>query len=497
MSTDYPDDVRINQHRHHYPPSPANTAPEVLFNLDDDLLDNHQTTTSVRPARDSVTRTDRPGSRVDHFAGQAGTPSTGGPSNRLRQRRAAPAEPAEGKGFLANLTTGQSLLPRGSDLAKQWEEETTALKKGISEALMPYVRAVAPLQHEAINTLRAQGSSWSEFLNGPRQNYVNIRPAGEVSGHRSSVTARDRPTAAKLEPALTDPLSPGLLPQQANRTLGGGSAASFGPTAARIASLGNSLRDMLSSSLMLDESSTEHTAPMNRKPSSGIGTSAPVSPVPCGSPVTRMTGSGDGLRQRRGASPVRRSLDTERPRRSGPGTVRVIVHQVCPTDTLAGICLKYGIQPAALKRANKLWATDTIHFRDQLLIPIHLCESREVHLYNTVMMNAESPFYQPNPKAFTPSNRSTPRPSLDSEAARPSGADLQSDLDRPSPAILPWVCSPGSPALLALDSEPAAASHRQLPHRPSDESLIPDIRAVPADSLKYFSATQPTTPHSK
>ncbi|KAF8813905.1 hypothetical protein BYT27DRAFT_7220244 [Phlegmacium glaucopus] len=48
----------------------------------------------------------------------------------------------------------------------------------------------------------------------------------------------------------------------------------------------------------------------------------------------------------------------------------VIVHQVTSKDSLAGVSLKYGISLANLRRANQLWATDSIHLRDLLYIPI-------------------------------------------------------------------------------------------------------------------------------
>lgn len=42
------------------------------------------------------------------------------------------------------------------------------------------------------------------------------------------------------------------------------------------------------------------------------------------------------------------------------------------TDSLAGISLKYGISLADLRRANRLWASDSIHLRSMLYIPVHL-----------------------------------------------------------------------------------------------------------------------------
>ncbi|KAG8936994.1 hypothetical protein FRC03_011419 [Tulasnella sp. 419] len=48
----------------------------------------------------------------------------------------------------------------------------------------------------------------------------------------------------------------------------------------------------------------------------------------------------------------------------------VIIHKVQPTDSLAGVALRYGIELAELRKANKLWASDPIHLRDVLYIPI-------------------------------------------------------------------------------------------------------------------------------
>jgi len=63
----------------------------------------------------------------------------------------------------------------------------------------------------------------------------------------------------------------------------------------------------------------------------------------------------------------------------------VIVHHVCPSsflqlvltmsqvtskDSLAGVSLKYGISLPELRKANRLWASDSIHRRELLYIPV-------------------------------------------------------------------------------------------------------------------------------
>jgi len=72
----------------------------------------------------------------------------------------------------------------------------------------------------------------------------------------------------------------------------------------------------------------------------------------------------------------------------------VIVHEVSRDDSLAGVALKYGIALADLRRVNHLWASDPIHLRKVLYIPVHLTSKRlaiaESQLLTGPHMHAES-----------------------------------------------------------------------------------------------------------
>ncbi|KAH9886302.1 hypothetical protein C8Q73DRAFT_795474 [Cubamyces lactineus] len=68
----------------------------------------------------------------------------------------------------------------------------------------------------------------------------------------------------------------------------------------------------------------------------------------------------------------------------------VIVHEVQPTDSLAGVALKYGISLADLRRANQLWPSDPIHLRDTLYIPIDKARHMK-HLVLDALQNGEVP----------------------------------------------------------------------------------------------------------
>lgn len=56
--------------------------------------------------------------------------------------------------------------------------------------------------------------------------------------------------------------------------------------------------------------------------------------------------------------------------RDGEAGAEVFEHIILPTDSLAGVALKYGITVAQLRKCNKMWASDTIHLRKVLYIPV-------------------------------------------------------------------------------------------------------------------------------
>ncbi|KAG0653437.1 hypothetical protein C6P46_002779 [Rhodotorula mucilaginosa] len=51
----------------------------------------------------------------------------------------------------------------------------------------------------------------------------------------------------------------------------------------------------------------------------------------------------------------------------------VIVHKVLKADSIASISLKYGITPQALRASNRLWPSDPLFLRSELLIPLDQC----------------------------------------------------------------------------------------------------------------------------
>ncbi|KAG8749777.1 hypothetical protein FRC12_013232 [Ceratobasidium sp. 428] len=53
-----------------------------------------------------------------------------------------------------------------------------------------------------------------------------------------------------------------------------------------------------------------------------------------------------------------------------PGSREMLVHKIQPKDSLAGVALRYGVSLADIRKANKLWAADSIHLRSVLYIPL-------------------------------------------------------------------------------------------------------------------------------
>ena len=51
----------------------------------------------------------------------------------------------------------------------------------------------------------------------------------------------------------------------------------------------------------------------------------------------------------------------------------VYIHQVKPSDTHAGVMIKYNCQPSAFRKANRLWPNDSIQVRKTIVLPVDAC----------------------------------------------------------------------------------------------------------------------------
>ncbi|KAI1142234.1 carbohydrate-binding module family 50 protein [Hypoxylon sp. FL0543] len=77
------------------------------------------------------------------------------------------------------------------------------------------------------------------------------------------------------------------------------------------------------------------------------------------------------------AGKYKRRNSDETPRSTNDSAVEdqlAYLHHVQPTDTYAGIVLRYRCQEQAFRKANGLWSRDNIQIRKHLIIPVDACE---------------------------------------------------------------------------------------------------------------------------
>ncbi|KAM0252381.1 hypothetical protein ACHAQJ_007713 [Trichoderma viride] len=72
----------------------------------------------------------------------------------------------------------------------------------------------------------------------------------------------------------------------------------------------------------------------------------------------------------------RRTSDEITSENSQPEEYLVYIHKVLPTDTYAGIILRYKCMEDAFRKANGLWSRDSIQVRKWVIIPVDACEVR-------------------------------------------------------------------------------------------------------------------------
>lgn len=71
------------------------------------------------------------------------------------------------------------------------------------------------------------------------------------------------------------------------------------------------------------------------------------------------------------------AASTRPPTTSGDAEqVRVLIHPVAPTDTLASLALHYGADIQVLRKSNKLWPGDPVQIRKLIYIPVDSCKHR-------------------------------------------------------------------------------------------------------------------------
>ncbi|KAG8863319.1 hypothetical protein FRB96_008810 [Tulasnella sp. 330] len=101
--------------------------------------------------------------------------------------------------------------------------------------------------------------------------------------------------------------------------------------------------------------------------------------------------------------------------------MEVIVHEILPTDSLAGVALKYGVELSDLRKANKLWSSDTIHLRKTLLIPLESRRFKSSAIDALIALEEESEVTSPATSQGDEDQR--PKPEVFSSPQRTQSAD--------------------------------------------------------------------------
>ncbi|KFY86200.1 hypothetical protein V500_07799 [Pseudogymnoascus sp. VKM F-4518 (FW-2643)] len=139
----------------------------------------------------------------------------------------------------------------------------------------------------------------------------------------------------------------------------------------------------------------------------------------------------------------------------------VYVHHVKPSDTLAGVILKYNCDPTVFRKANRLWPNDVIQFRKTVLVPVDACAVRGVPCESPNDLITPAPTDEEPPNLSSPS---APSPWANSILSPPDAPEP----DSPDPDADPWI-----PVRWVL-----------LPNAPASEPT--QIARLPRKKLGYF-----------
>lgn len=163
------------------------------------------------------------------------------------------------------------------------------------------------------------------------------------------------------------------------------------------------------------------------------------------------------------------------------GSRLVLIHPVGPHDTLSSIALYYGTDVPTLRRANKLWPSDSVQMRPRVLIPLESCKHRPPAAEVVRAPDAEGGFaFVPRPPAPV---RDDP-PLVDREEGRSLSPEPE----------LPRTSDPDPASDFLPDTNKAyTRSPRRSPQLPS---YLPGRRPSPARSASGRSSSPALTSES-
>ncbi|KAI9795028.1 MAG: hypothetical protein M1816_000048 [Peltula sp. TS41687] len=122
--------------------------------------------------------------------------------------------------------------------------------------------------------------------------------------------------------------------------------------------------------------------------------------------------------------------------REGDAETLAYLHHVKPYDTVAGVIIQFNCQPAAFRKANRLWPNDPIQSRETVVLPVEACgvKGRPVEVQAQTSEPAVGKLNVETPNDGETSNVSTSR----TGAALPSSKS-QEHHDDPPWTHVSWV----------------------------------------------------------
>ncbi|KAJ3874170.1 peptidoglycan-binding LysM domain protein [Lentinula edodes] len=156
----------------------------------------------------------------------------------------------------------------------------------------------------------------------------------------------------------------------------------------------------------------------------------------------------------------------------------VIVHEVSSRDSLAGVALKYRINLTELRRANHLWASDSIHLRNVLYIPLEKTSLPPPTAIPSFASSSDEPTSFHSHKSTVPENGQSPM----------AATILSSAIRRIPASELSFFPPPSRLSALSNSSSSSPLSHS----RPSNSRTIHARHATtPAPSLNTILTALP------
>lgn len=104
------------------------------------------------------------------------------------------------------------------------------------------------------------------------------------------------------------------------------------------------------------------------------------------------------------------------------------VHHVQPTDSITGVTIRYGCQPAIFRKANGFWPSDSIQGRKTVLLPVDSCSVKGRPIRHDLnLVDTESPrrdsLEDPSGSSIAPSSSPGPSDKTDTDASSEVEAD--------------------------------------------------------------------------